>query len=112
MRLALIYALLDSAAAIQREHLLAALALWDYAEDSARYVFGDALGDAIADSILRGLRDAKNGLTRTEIGERFSRHETSGRIDAALTLLHTTGRIRGQKETTGGRPVERWFIEL
>jgi len=112
MRLALLYALLDQDKAIRRVHMEAALSLWDYAEDSARYVFGDSLGDAIADTILRGLRGADKGLTRTEIGERFSRHESSGRIDAALALLHTAGRIKGQKETTGGRPVERWFTAL
>src|SRR5437773_2051459 len=45
MRLALIYALLDCSRAICQEHLRAALALWQYAEASARFIFGDALGD-------------------------------------------------------------------
>ena len=42
LRLALIYALLDGSAFIDEPHMLAALACWDYAEASARFVFGDA----------------------------------------------------------------------
>src|SRR5207247_2472153 len=41
VRLALLYALLDRARAIELAHLEAALALWDYAHASARWVFGD-----------------------------------------------------------------------
>jgi hypothetical protein len=43
LRLALIYALLDGSNRISSAHLRAAIALWSYAEESARYVFGDAL---------------------------------------------------------------------
>jgi hypothetical protein len=53
IRLALIYALLDSAPQIDRNHLNAALAVWAFCEASAQYVFGDMLGDPIADTILR-----------------------------------------------------------
>src|SRR5690606_16668443 len=42
MRLAMIYALLDRSTVIRREHLVAGLALWSYAEQSARYIFGSA----------------------------------------------------------------------
>ena len=56
MRLACIYALLDCSPLVHREHLLAALALWDYCEASARGIFGDSLGDPVADEILRALR--------------------------------------------------------
>ena len=43
VRLSLIYALLDLSPSILPTHLEAALALWRYAEDSARFIFGDAL---------------------------------------------------------------------
>ena len=56
LRFSLLYALLDGAAAIRRPHLEAALAVWQYAEDSARFIFGDATGDPIADRILSALR--------------------------------------------------------
>ena len=55
VRLALIYALLDGSAEIQKPHLEGALAVWEYAEHSARYIFGDALGDPLADEILAAI---------------------------------------------------------
>jgi hypothetical protein len=68
VRLAAIYAVMDESHSIQREHLEAALALWDYAEASARYMFGDATGDPVADQILEALRAAgREGMSRTEI---------------------------------------------
>src|SRR5262249_4310160 len=45
LRLSCLYALLDMSAVVAVPHLLAALALWDYCEASARYLFGDELGD-------------------------------------------------------------------
>ena len=44
-RLALIYTLLDCAAEIGEDHLRAALSVWDYCGSSARFIWGDALGD-------------------------------------------------------------------
>src|SRR5437763_14431983 len=49
MRLACLYALLDCSTVISRKHLEAALALWQYCENSARFIFGDDLGDPVAD---------------------------------------------------------------
>ncbi len=65
IRLALIYALLDLADVIRVEHLRAALAVWKYCEDSARFIWGDTLGDPTADEILRAVRGSSGGLTTT-----------------------------------------------
>jgi Protein of unknown function (DUF3987) len=62
VRLAMLYALLDVRPEIDIEHLYAALAVWEYAETSARYIWGDTLGDPIADEILRALRNVFQGL--------------------------------------------------
>ena len=56
MRLAALYAVMDKSKTIEKEHLMAALALWHYAEASARYIFGDATGDRVADRIMEALR--------------------------------------------------------
>lgn len=109
MRLACLYALLDSKSVVERVHLEAALALWQYCEASARYIFGAATGDRIADELLLALQEAgSDGLTRTRIRDLFNRRH-SGAIDAALTVLSETGRARFENEPTGGRPVTRWF---
>lgn len=108
MRLALVYALLDQAAAIGAPHLRAALALWEYVEQSVRYVFGDATGDRVADDILHALRASADGLTRTELSGYLGHHVSSDRLGAALELLRQNGRAEVHSESTGGRPAQRW----
>jgi hypothetical protein len=110
VRLAALYAVLDLSEDIERGHLLAALALWDYAEASARYVFGDATGDALADQIMEALIVAgPDGMTRTEISNLFGRNRSAERIGRALSMLLSAGRVRREHEETGGRKAERWY---
>jgi len=109
VRLSMIYALLDCSNVIRKEHLTAAIALWDYAEASARYIFGDAMGDAVADEILGALRRSPSGLTRTQISEALGRNQKADRINRALALIERNGLARFVREDTGGRPGERWF---
>jgi hypothetical protein len=107
-RLALIYALLDASHEIGITHLRAALAVWQYAEDSARLIFGDRLGDHVADEILMLLRSAPAGVTRTEIVNHFARHVSAERLDAALRLLLREGLASPERRQTAGRPMEVW----
>jgi hypothetical protein len=83
----MICALLDCSPIIRREHLITALSVWEYAEASARYVFGDAVGDPIADEILRGVRATADGLTRTEIRDLFGRNKKESQIDRGIGML-------------------------
>ena len=113
VRLALIYALLDRRDAIDVAHLRAAIAIWEYAAASAARIFGDSLGDPIADDILRALQQAgATGMNRTEIANLFGRHQSTGRIGVALALLASKGRARMESRPTGGRPVETWFAAV
>ena len=110
VRLAALYALMNESYEIESDHLLAALALWDYAEKSARYVFGDATGDPVADQILEALRASRGeGMTKTEISQLFGRNKSAERIARALSLLLSIGRVRRKTQRTGGRQAERWF---
>ena len=110
VRLSLIYALLDCSALIRRPHLEAALALWQYCEDSARFIFGDAIGDRLADEILLALRDASDiGMTRSQISQLFKRNVDADRLNSALQCLSRNGLAESRKEATDGRPIERWF---
>ncbi len=108
-RLSMIYALMDRSAVIRRKHLEAALALWTYVEASARFIFGEALGDRLADEILQALRKSDGGLTRTAISNLFQRHRTSTDIARALSVLLRHGRAVCRQEPTDGRPEERWI---
>jgi hypothetical protein len=109
IRLSLIFALLDMKDIIAPEHLEAAMAVWGYCEASALRIFGDSLGDPVADDILRALRQSSpGGMTRTEIYNLFGRHRASDQIGAALQLLRSKGKARSQTRETRGRPGEVW----
>jgi hypothetical protein len=107
LRLSMIFALLDSSAIIREEHLVAALALWQFSEGSAQHIFGDSLGDPVADEILRALRATSGGLTRNEIRELFQRNKTSDEISRAVGVLLRFGLIEIRAEDTSGRPAQR-----
>jgi hypothetical protein len=108
-RLACIYAVLDLSAVVRLEHLQAALALWEYAEASVRYIFGDSTGDPLADEILQALRARSGGLTRSEIRELVGHHAPARRVAEALGVLLGNRLAEFRKDATGGRSVERWF---
>lgn len=110
-RLACLYALLDGTGTVGESHLRAALALWDYADRSARWIFGEALGDPVADEVLRSLRAAgAEGNTRTQIRELFGGHLGARVLGRALATLAEAGLARCEKVATGGRPEERWRV--
>jgi DNA-binding transcriptional ArsR family regulator len=110
LRLSCLYALLDCSPVVRAEHLRAALAVWEYCENSARFIFGAALGDPTADEILRALRGRAEGMTRNEIREHFGRNKLSAEMDRALSVLQEYGRARMVKEPAEqGRPAERWY---
>src|SRR4030095_6347743 len=113
MRLSAIYALLDKSPLIRPEHHHAAMAMWKYCEESARWIFGTTTGDRNADKILVALRHAPNGMTKTEISaEVFNRHASSAEIDEALRMLHGLNMVSYRVEVTGGAPLQRWFFSV
>jgi hypothetical protein len=122
-RVAMVYALLDGTKTINSTHLGAALELVRYAEDSARYILGDATGSTIADRILRELRlpviddfnpsaslEQRRRIPRTELFKLFDGNITAAELDDAVLRLTKAGLAREVKEKTGGAP--RRVIEL
>lgn len=110
VRLSLVYALIDGANQIELAHLNGAIAVWRYAEESAEHIFGSALGDPVADALLRAIRSAgAAGLNRTSLSAVFGGHKPSAALTRALGLLCERGLIRVEKRETGGRPTETWF---
>lgn len=107
-RLALLYALSDRSAIINGQHMTAALALWQFAEDSARFIFGDSMGDPLADAILAAIRSSAEGMTRTEISKFLGHHKSSVQIERALSSLAALQLIERMRHPTQGREAERW----
>lgn len=107
-RLACLYAILDRSSVVKQVHLAAALALWNYVEASALFVFGDALGDPTADELLQAIRAAPKGLTQTAIRDFFSRHGGQA-AKVALDSLSGFGLVVQKVDPpSGGRPATRW----
>lgn len=107
MRLACIYALLDQSAVVRIEHLEAALALWEYSEKCAGFIFGDSQGDPTVDRMIAALKQGP--MTETEIRDLFSRHNT-GEVDRALAFIFSKGIAKPAIEETGGRPRTIWRL--
>jgi hypothetical protein len=111
MRLACLYALADETHTVAKAHLQAALAVWKYCFDSVACLFGDRLGDPVADAILSELRRlAPESLTKTEIAGLFHRNKPASDINRALGVLAKFKLAKMDKDRSGdGRPIERWF---
>jgi hypothetical protein len=105
LRLALTYALLDASPVVRAPHLLAATAVWDYAEASTRWVFGTLTGDPVTDTIITALRNAgPAGIDGTGLHALFGRHQPGARIQQVLDGLIARGLVLPRQEETGGRP--------
>ena len=108
LRLALIYALLDQETAIRPPHLLAALAVWSYCEESVFCIFGAELGDPDADAVLAELLGTVKGLTTTELSAAFNRHWEAARLARAVKTLVEHGAVTAVREPTKTRPAIRY----
>lgn len=107
-RLALTYALLDRDSAIRPAHLLAALSVWTYCEESVSCMFAVELGDPDADAVLAKIRESESGRTREELRDAFDRHWPADRRERALKTLLEHGAISQTQEATKGRPATRF----
>ena len=113
IRLAMLYTILDCDGQNQPKvmklaHLKAGLALWQYCEDSVKYIFGDRLGDPFTDELLRALQSS-GGMSRAKIYEHFRRNQDRTKITTALETLKRYGKAKCEmRQSGGGRPVEFW----
>ena len=106
LRFSALYAALDGSATIALPHLYAALAVWDYLEASARYIFGAGTGDRLADQILALLAGEPDGLSVQEITMRLGHHHPAARLQQAMAVLE--GRVIHERQATAGRPGRVW----
>jgi hypothetical protein len=109
VRLSLLYALLDKSREIRSEHLRAAIAFWDYCEDSVVYLFGEAV-DPSDDRILRKL--AGGPLTTDEIRRHvFGGNKTAAWVEARLKALAEKKKVRaGTKDMKTKKNLAAWHL--
>ena len=106
LRLSLIYAALDSSPLVREPHLFAALAFWEYCQESVRFIFGDRSGDWVLDRIRDTLRSGD--MSETDLRDLFGRHQSTKRIQTALAELADAGFAAMTLRPTGGRPARIW----
>lgn len=111
VRLALLYALWAGSSKIDFVHLRAAIAVWEYCYASVEYLFGDKLGDTVGDALLSALREAPQGLSRTQLSGVCNRNVPANQIARALEELDVRGlaETRSSQAAGPGRPTETWF---
>ena len=97
LRLSMLYALMDCSATIKVPHLQAALAFWDYSEQSVSLIFGDLLGDPNVDRVWDYLKTLGK-LSRSLIHSILGRNASTGEIDRITGVLQTLGRAEWRKE--------------
>ena len=68
-----------------------------YCQDSARFIYGDSLGDETADEILRQLRARPDSMTRTELRDHFQRNRSASELGRALGVLQEYGLARVER---------------
>lgn len=107
VRLALIFALLDCKEHVNADHLVAALELWRYCEESAIWCFSTPANDPTADQILKALKE-RGPMDRTQIRDMFNRHKSAAEIGAALQKLEELKLASKTTQETGGRSREIW----
>jgi hypothetical protein len=109
-RIAAIYALMDERDEVRTQHLNAALAVWKFCADSAKYIFSARSAVGLDDKLRRILQAAPEGLTRTQISAALNHHHTADAISSALERLREKGIAAPRKQSTKGRTAERWVV--
>jgi hypothetical protein len=108
-RIALIYALMDGSRKVRTVHLRAALEVWRFCEDSARFIFGGRSAVTLEDKVLSAVCKAEDGLTRTEINQALHHHVATTEISRVLPQLKERGIVQTETLKTGGRAAEYWM---
>ena len=102
LRLSMIYALADGCAVIDEKHLRAALALWDYAEQSARIIFGEEPEAPLVGKVYGLLNAEPNGMTKTDLHKALgNNHKAKTILEALATLRERFGGVRVPSELVG-----------
>ena len=109
LRLSMIFALLDRSLVIQEGHIRGANAVWEYARDSARMIFGSSTGNSLSDRILAAIKQ-KPGISRTELHRTLRNHCKARDLLQALAELRDAGLANCKTIQTAGRSAEKWFL--
>jgi hypothetical protein len=106
LRLSMIYALLEGTSTIERRHIDAAIAVWDYCDESARGLFGNRTGNKDVDKLAEMLHTVgTTGLDGRALNKVFFGNSVRAarardeaiRLGIAVEETDKTGRGRPRK---------------
>jgi len=111
LRITMIYTLLDNSCLMKPEHLAAAIAVVDYAERSAKVIFGQQTGDKAADKLLWHLDREPDGIPKTDIYAILGRNRSAADMNMTLAVLkeNELADCVVIRPKTSKKPVEVWF---
>lgn len=112
LRLSLVCALADGSRVIDKPHLAAALAVWNYSEATVEWAFGRHIDPVETEALLAYVAAGGHaGRTRTEISvEHYKKHRKSAEIKGTLGDLVADGRVRQEVDSSRpGPPVARYY---
>lgn len=101
-RLSMLYAILDKTDLIEKNHLEAALAFWDYCEASAKFIFSERQSNRYERVILNSLQHGPRD--QTALHKAFNGKAKGELLNRALKALVAQGRVCSEKFRTGGKP--------
>jgi hypothetical protein len=114
LKLALIYAVLDQSREIDIVHLNAALAVCDYSQASARWLFCERTGNRLANNIFWALVRNPEGVSRDWIIDNVCyRNIPRIQLEQALEALAKNNMARLEvRKVEKGRRIEVWFANF
>jgi hypothetical protein len=109
LRLSTLRALMDGSFEVKTQHLNAAIAMWDYSFDTAKFVFGETSGDSFVEEIKTILEMHPLGMTFTDI-LKFKYNRDPDKIRKAINSLMINKLIKIVPEKRGKRNVDVYYL--
>ena len=110
IRLSMLHALMDFKTTIEAHHIETALAIWDYCEQSARYIFeSQAAVDPVQKKVVEALQAGPK--TATEINKYFNHHAKAEKIQMAIKELAERKKILLAQGKGAGRPATIYSLQ-
>jgi len=106
LRLSMLAALARESDAVDVEDLAAALALWQYGDETVRMLFSGC-EDPLVSRLIEAIRSAP-GISRSALHRATAKTMPSAKFVATLEQAAATGAVESERVETAGRPREVW----
>jgi hypothetical protein len=106
LRLSMLAALARESDVVDVEDLAAALALWQYADETVRMLFSGC-EDPLVSRLIEAIR-SDPGISRSALHRATAKTMPSAKFVATLEQAAATGAVESERVETAGRPREIW----